>query len=115
MRSGQWWWGKNVREFEEKFAEHHGAKFGITCTNGTTSLQLVRRLGAAAVVGDEEAEVLGVRDSRDVRVSRQHVDLEALAGRAVQVATDSADVIEVERRRIQRDDGGHPPHPIHRE
>ena len=32
--------GKYVREFEERFSEHCGAKYGIACTNGTTALHL---------------------------------------------------------------------------
>ena len=52
VRSGEWWWGKNVREFEEKFAAFQGAKFGITACNGTISLQIIlRALGVTA--GDE--------------------------------------------------------------
>lgn len=52
VRSGKWWWGENVREFEAKWAEYHGAKHGITCSNGTIGLILaLRALGITA--GDE--------------------------------------------------------------
>ena len=44
--------GKYVGEFEERFSEHCGAKYGIACTNGTTALHLaMATLGVAP--GDE--------------------------------------------------------------
>lgn len=52
VESGDWWWGENVREFERRFADYHGAKHGITCNNGTIGLILaMRALGISA--GDE--------------------------------------------------------------
>lgn len=39
LESGKWWYGENVREFEEKFAAFQDANFGITCTNGTAALE----------------------------------------------------------------------------
>jgi dTDP-4-amino-4,6-dideoxygalactose transaminase len=52
LEAGEWWYGENVRQFEAKFAEYHGAKHGITCTNGTVALILgMRALGITA--GDE--------------------------------------------------------------
>lgn len=43
FRSGQWWYGDKVQEFEKKFAELHGAKHGITCSNGTIALDVALR------------------------------------------------------------------------
>jgi dTDP-4-amino-4,6-dideoxygalactose transaminase len=41
-----------AREFGKRFAEHHGAKYGVAVTNGTVSLELA--LGAAGIgAGDE--------------------------------------------------------------
>lgn len=52
LDSGKWWYGDKVREFEEKYAAYHDAKFGITTSNGTTSLQVA--LAAVGVgPGDE--------------------------------------------------------------
>lgn len=54
VRSGQWWsiGGTKVHEFEQKFAEYQGAKFGICVPNGT--IALVVALQAAGVgAGDE--------------------------------------------------------------
>lgn len=52
VESGKWWWGENVKEFEQRFAEYHGAKHGITCSNGTIGLILsLKALGITA--GDE--------------------------------------------------------------
>lgn len=52
VSSGQWWWGKNVREFEARYADYHGARHGITCNNGTIGLILgLRAVGITA--GDE--------------------------------------------------------------
>lgn len=52
FRSGKWWYGEKVREFEAKFAEFQNAKYGVTCCNGTVALELaLRTLGIQA--GDE--------------------------------------------------------------
>jgi dTDP-4-amino-4,6-dideoxygalactose transaminase len=52
VASGEWWWGKNVQEFERRFAEYHGARHGITCSNGTIGLIIgLKALGISA--GDE--------------------------------------------------------------
>lgn len=40
LESGKWWYGERVREFEEKFAAFQDARFGISCTSGTTALEL---------------------------------------------------------------------------
>ncbi len=52
VESGDWWWGENVREFERRFAEYHGAKHGITCNNGTIGLILAMR-AVGITAGDE--------------------------------------------------------------
>jgi dTDP-4-amino-4,6-dideoxygalactose transaminase len=52
LESGDWWYGAKVEEFEKQFAEFHGAKYGITCTNGTAALEAsLLALGIGA--GDE--------------------------------------------------------------
>lgn len=40
FESGNWWYGEKVKEFEKKYAKFQGAKFGITCTNGTAALEI---------------------------------------------------------------------------
>lgn len=52
FRSGKWWYGEKVREFEAKFAKFQNAKYGVTCCNGTVAIELaLRTLGIQA--GDE--------------------------------------------------------------
>jgi len=52
LRSGEWWYGENVRRFEQEFAAFQGAAHGVTCTNGTTAIEMgLRALGV--VPGDE--------------------------------------------------------------
>lgn len=52
LRSGEWWYGERVRQFEQEFAAFQGAAFGVSCTNGTTALEMgLRALGILA--GDE--------------------------------------------------------------
>ena len=52
LHSGKWWFGDRVSEFEEKFAEFQGAQYAVTCTNGTTAIEMaLRALGV--VHGDE--------------------------------------------------------------
>jgi dTDP-4-amino-4,6-dideoxygalactose transaminase len=52
LHSGNWWYGQRVREFERRFAEFQNAKYGVSCSNGTTAIQLsLRTLGIGA--GDE--------------------------------------------------------------
>jgi dTDP-4-amino-4,6-dideoxygalactose transaminase len=52
LRSGKWWYGEKVRQFEREFAEFQGAAYGVTCTNGTTAIEMaLRALGV--VPGDE--------------------------------------------------------------
>ena len=52
LESGKWWFGERVHEFEEKFAAFQGAKYGITCTSGTTALE-VSMLALGIGAGDE--------------------------------------------------------------
>jgi len=48
-RSGKWWFGERVQEFERRFAAYQDAKFGITCCNGTIALELsLKTLGVQA-------------------------------------------------------------------
>src|SRR5262245_33882797 len=52
LRSGQWWYGSKVSRFEQEFAKFQGAKYAVSCTNGTTALEMgLRALGIVA--GDE--------------------------------------------------------------
>lgn len=52
LRSGEWWYGEKVRQFEREFADFQGAAYGVTCTNGTTAIEMgLRGLGVAP--GDE--------------------------------------------------------------
>ena len=52
LRSGKWWFGEKVQEFEAAYAAFQGAKYAVTCTNGTTAIEMgLRALGV--VEGDE--------------------------------------------------------------
>jgi dTDP-4-amino-4,6-dideoxygalactose transaminase len=52
LRSGEWWYGEKVRQFEREFAAFQGAAYGVSCTNGTTAIEMgLRALGV--VPGDE--------------------------------------------------------------
>jgi dTDP-4-amino-4,6-dideoxygalactose transaminase len=52
LRSGEWWYGEKVRQFEREFAAFQGAACGVSCTNGTTAIEMgLRALGVVA--GDE--------------------------------------------------------------
>jgi dTDP-4-amino-4,6-dideoxygalactose transaminase len=52
LRSGEWWYGEKVRQFEREYAAFQGAKYGVSCTNGTTAIEMgLRALGV--VPGDE--------------------------------------------------------------
>jgi len=52
LRSGRWWFGEKVREFEAGFATFQGARHCVSCTNGTTAIEMaLRALGV--VEGDE--------------------------------------------------------------
>ena len=52
LRSGRWWFGEKVHEFEKRYAEFHNAKHGISCCNGTVALEIaLRAMGVGP--GDE--------------------------------------------------------------
>jgi dTDP-4-amino-4,6-dideoxygalactose transaminase len=52
LRSGEWWYGEKVLLFEREFAAFQGAAYGVSCTNGTTAIEMgLRALGV--VPGDE--------------------------------------------------------------
>jgi dTDP-4-amino-4,6-dideoxygalactose transaminase len=52
LRSGEWWYGEKVQQFEREFAAFQGAAYAVTCTNGTTAIEMgLRALGVTA--GDE--------------------------------------------------------------
>src|SRR5215212_8386075 len=55
LRSGEWWYGEKVRQFEREFADFQGAAYGVTCTNGTTAIEMGLR--ALGVVGGDEVIV----------------------------------------------------------
>jgi len=40
LRSGRWWFGEKIKEFEEAFAAFQDARFGVSCTSGTAALKL---------------------------------------------------------------------------
>lgn len=52
LRSGKWWFGERVRQFEREFADFQGAKHAVSCTNGTTAIEMALR-GIGVVEGDE--------------------------------------------------------------
>jgi dTDP-4-amino-4,6-dideoxygalactose transaminase len=52
LESGQWWFGAKVREFEAAYASFQGARFAVSCTNGTTAIEMgLKALGVGP--GDE--------------------------------------------------------------
>jgi len=52
LESGQWWYGEQVRRFEETYAAFHHVKYGVSCTNGTTAIEAgLRAIGV--LPGDE--------------------------------------------------------------
>ena len=52
LRSGNYIGGEEVKQFENEFAKYQGAKFGISCGNGTDALVIaLRALGICC--GDE--------------------------------------------------------------
>ncbi|MDD3925729.1 MAG: DegT/DnrJ/EryC1/StrS family aminotransferase [bacterium] len=52
FESGKWWYGEKVKEFEEKYAAFHDAKYSVTCTNGTAALETAL-LACGIGAGDE--------------------------------------------------------------
>jgi dTDP-4-amino-4,6-dideoxygalactose transaminase len=52
LESGQWWFGAKVREFEAAYAAFQGSRFAVSCTNGTTAIEMgLKALGIGP--GDE--------------------------------------------------------------
>ena len=52
LRSGKWWFGDKVKQFESEFAAFQGAQHAVTCTNGTTAIEMGLR-AVGVVEGDE--------------------------------------------------------------
>lgn len=55
LESGKWWFGEKVREFEAAYAGFQGARFAVTCTNGTSAIEMALR--AVGVVEGSEVIV----------------------------------------------------------
>lgn len=52
LHSNKWWFGEKVAEFERLYAEFQGARYGISCCNGTSALIIaIKALGIG--FGDE--------------------------------------------------------------
>lgn len=52
LESGRWWFGERVQQFETQFAAFQGARHAVTCTNGTTAIEMgLKALGI--LEGDE--------------------------------------------------------------
>ena len=52
LRSGKWWYGERVQEFEKEFASFQGTSHAVSCTNGTTAIEMAFR-AVGVVEGDE--------------------------------------------------------------
>ena len=52
LRSGKWWYGEKVKEFEERYAAFQQARYGVTATNGTAALEIAL-ISAGIGAGDE--------------------------------------------------------------
>lgn len=52
LESGQWWFGERVRQFEADYATFQGARFAVSCTNGTTAIEMGLR-AVGVLEGDE--------------------------------------------------------------
>ncbi|HIE44291.1 MAG TPA: DegT/DnrJ/EryC1/StrS family aminotransferase, partial [Candidatus Omnitrophica bacterium] len=52
LKSGKWWYGEKVKEFEKKFSHFQDAKCGITTASGTVALE-VSLLCCGVGAGDE--------------------------------------------------------------
>jgi len=52
LKSGKWWFGEQVERFEQQYAAFQGAQYAVSCTNGTSAIEMaLRALGV--VEGDE--------------------------------------------------------------
>lgn len=52
LNTGQWWFGEKVRQFEAEFAAFQGGRYAVTCTNGTTAIEMGLK-GLGVLPGDE--------------------------------------------------------------
>ncbi|WP_040546538.1 DegT/DnrJ/EryC1/StrS family aminotransferase [Pedosphaera parvula] len=52
LNSGKWWFGEKVRQFEADFSTFQGARFSVSCTNGTAAIEMALK-GLGVVEGDE--------------------------------------------------------------
>lgn len=52
LESGCWWFGERVRQFEAEFAAFQGARHAVSCTNGTTAIEMALK-GVGILEGDE--------------------------------------------------------------
>jgi len=52
LNSGQWWFGAKVKRFEAEFVAFQGSAFAVSCTNGTTAIEMGLR-GIGVNEGDE--------------------------------------------------------------
>jgi dTDP-4-amino-4,6-dideoxygalactose transaminase len=52
LDSGNWWFGDRIKQFEEAYAAFHQVKFGVSCTNGTTAIEMALR-AIGVLPGDE--------------------------------------------------------------
>jgi len=40
LDSGKWWFGEKIQRFESEFAEFQGARYAVSCTNGTAAIEM---------------------------------------------------------------------------
>jgi dTDP-4-amino-4,6-dideoxygalactose transaminase len=52
LESGKWWYGEQVRRFEQEYAAFHDVRHGVSCTNGTAAIEMALR-AIGIVAGDE--------------------------------------------------------------
>lgn len=52
LRSGKWWFGERVKEFETAYAGFQDADYGVTCANGTLAIEIAL-MAAGLLPGDE--------------------------------------------------------------
>ena len=52
LKSGKWWYGEKVKEFEKRYAAFQDTKYGVSCVNGTAALE-VALLAMGIGAGDE--------------------------------------------------------------
>ena len=52
LDSGKWWFDAKVRQFEAEFAAFQGARFAVSCSNGTAAIEMALK-AMGVVEGDE--------------------------------------------------------------